>query len=109
MPPIDDAVFADLRNATGAEFVVELVATFADEAPLLVAELRAALEARAADRFRRAAHSLKSNGHTFGATRVAEAAKALELGGLPVDGASVDALAAELDQALAALRVLAHA
>ena len=61
------------------------------------------LEARDAERFRRAAHSLKSNAQTFGARRLADAARALELGGIPSDSAPLDALEAELAVGLAAL------
>lgn len=107
-PLIDLATFADLQDTAGADFVVELVETFAEEAPALVAELRSALLDGAAEGFRRAAHSLKSNGHTFGALRLAEQARALELGGFPADAAAVDALSAELELAIAALRKLAR-
>lgn len=106
---IDRAVFAELQASAGADFVAELVQTFAEEGPQLLDELRAALAAGAADRFRRAAHSLKSNGHTFGATRLAELARALELGGLPADAAAVEALAAEFAATLPTLRTLAAA
>jgi HPt (histidine-containing phosphotransfer) domain-containing protein len=68
---IDRATFDALREAAGAEFVVELVDTFAEEAPGMLAELRRALAANDAETFRRAAHSLKSNGSTFGATAFA--------------------------------------
>lgn len=106
-PVIDPHTFDDLQATAGADFVVELVETFGEEAPQLVEELRSALAARSAERFRRAAHSLKSNGNTFGATRMAEMARALEIGGLPADAAAVDALAAELETTLVALRTLA--
>ena len=105
---IDRTVFADLQDAAGADFVVELVATFAEEAPGMLRELQDAFGAGAAERFRRAAHSIKSNSQTFGAQRLAEMARTLELGGLPADGAPVQALADELDRTLAALKDLAR-
>ena len=105
---IDPATFAELQATAGADFVIELVDTFAEEAPQMLAELRAALAAAATERFRRAAHSLKSNSSTFGALRLAEMARALELGGLPGDGAAIDALAAELEGTLPALKALAR-
>jgi HPt (histidine-containing phosphotransfer) domain-containing protein len=105
---IDPHVFDELQANAGADFVVELVDTFAEEAPPLVAELREALAAGAAERFRRAAHSLKSNSSTFGATRLAARARELELGGMPVDASGIDALARELETTLAALRALAR-
>jgi len=108
-PVIDPATFDELRAHAGAEFVAELVETFADEAPGLVGELRSAFAAGAVDRFRRAAHSLKSNSLTFGAMRLAALARGLELGGLPAEGAAIDALAVELAATLPALRSLARA
>ncbi len=105
---IDCEVFAALQANVGADFVAELVDTFAAEAPQLLAELRAAQAAGAAEAFRRAAHALKSNGNAFGATRFAEAARALELGGLAATASGVDALAQEFERALAALRALSH-
>ena len=104
---IDHATFQELQANAGADFVAELVGTFAEEAPQILGEMRSALDAGAAERFRRAAHSLKSNSNTFGARHLAEMARALELGGLPADAAPVDALAQEFERTLAALQVLA--
>ena len=105
---IDPHTFDELQANAGADFVAELIDTFAEEAPQLLAELRSALTVGAAERFRRAAHSLKSNSSTFGATRLASMARELELGGMPVDAAPVDALAREFETTLAALRALAR-
>jgi HPt (histidine-containing phosphotransfer) domain-containing protein len=107
--PIDAATFAELQEATGAEFVADLVATFVgEEAPQMLAELRAARAEGAAERFRRAAHSLKSNANTFGALRLGEMARALELGGLPADDAPLAALESACADAAAALKQLCH-
>jgi len=112
-PTIDLAAFEALRQTAGAEFVGELVDTFLTEAPLMLAELRATLAAGNADGFRRAAHSLKSNSLTFGATTLGAMARDLELGGLdPVrkaDAQPLDALAREYSQVAAALRELRNA
>lgn len=85
----------------------------------------------AAESFRRTAHSIKSNASTFGATRLAEMARALEIGGPPAgvahgaegttEGteapaalqplaalAALEALEAECRQAIAALHALAR-
>jgi HPt (histidine-containing phosphotransfer) domain-containing protein len=105
---IDRQVFAALQANVGTDFVVELIDTFAVEAPQLLAELRAALARGAADPFRRAAHALKSNGNAFGATRFAEAARALELGGLDAAAGGIDTLAHEFERALAELRQLSQ-
>ena len=104
--PIDTAVYNDLADTAGAEFAAELAATFLEEAPPMLAERRAALAAQSADAFRRAAHSLKSNGHTFGASCLAELARELELGGLPADSTPIDALEAEYRTVAAALAEL---
>ena len=105
MNEIDLAVLHDLRSDAGVEFVAELIDTFFEEAPTLLAELRAAHAADDANRFRRAAHSIKSNSLTFGATALAELARGLELGGLPAQPAApaLDALDAAYARAARAL------
>jgi HPt (histidine-containing phosphotransfer) domain-containing protein len=111
-PTIDRATFAELEQTAGAEFAVELVDTFLAEAPGMLAELRRALGAGDADAFRRAAHSLKSNGNTFGARAFAALAKELELGGIALvqaaAGKPVDALDAEYARVASALTELKH-
>jgi len=76
---IDLTTFEDLRQMSGADFIDELVDTFLEDAPRLIADLKSARLAVDADTFRRAAHSLKSNGATFGARRLSELAKELEM------------------------------
>jgi len=109
---IDKAVYAALQNTVGAEFAAELVGTFLEEASGMLAELRSARAENHAERFRRAAHSLKSNSNTFGALRLAALARDLELKGLnSVPTRDVDALAAleaEYKRAAAALKDLRH-
>ena len=105
-PVVDASIFTELQEAAGVEFVAELVGTFLEEAPRMLAELRSARAAGAADTFRRAAHSLKSNSNTFGATRLGELARDLELGGLITDSGPLDALEAEYRRAAAALKAL---
>ena len=78
---IDGETFAALRDTTGSEFVRELIDTFLTEAPSMLADLRESLAGGDAERFRRAAHSLKSNGNTFGALTLGALAKDLELAG----------------------------
>ena len=53
-----------------------------------------------AEHFETTAHSLKSNGVAFGASRLAEMAARLEGQGLAAGSAPVDALAAELAAAV---------
>jgi histidine phosphotransfer protein HptB len=91
---IDSATFEALQKTTGADFTRELVDTFLEEAPTMLADLRSALTAQDAVRFRRAAHSLKSNCNTFGALPLAAMARELELSGLPGGGDGAQSLAA---------------
>jgi len=109
---IDRATFAELQDSAGAEFVAELVDTFLEDAPALIAELRGARAAADADRFRRAAHSLKSNCNTFGACALGLMARELELKGLAAeagpDNASIDAIAAGYAAAATELKALSH-
>jgi len=106
---IDRFVFDELSTNTGADFVQELVETFAEEAPGLLAQMWDAQSTGAADPFRRAAHSLKSNALTFGAVRLGELARDLEQGGLPAPGHSLMHLRDALDEAVQALKVLSRA
>ena len=76
---LDREAFEQLRARTGnGGFVVELVDTFLRDAPALLETLRDALENAEAQELRRAAHTLKSNGRVFGATRLAELCQELE-------------------------------
>ena len=109
---IDEATFSELRDSVGDEFATELVDTFLEEAPGILAELRTALAATDTDGFRRAAHSLKSNGNTFGALAFATMARDAELSGFTgdptIDRPVVDALEAAYAAAAADLRKLCH-
>ena len=107
---IDRAIYVELRDTTGAEFMAELVDTFIEEGPAILAELRAARAQGDAERFRRAAHSLKSNGKTFGAVKLAALAREFELKGMdadpPRDLAGLAELEAEYARAAAELKAL---
>ena len=80
--PIDQAIYAELQDTTGPEFAAELVTTFLNEAPQIIADLRDAAKQSDDDRLRRAAHSIKSNANVFGANTLAQIARAIELDGL---------------------------
>ena len=105
-PVIDPATFNELCENTGADFVRELVATFLEEAPGLLAEMDAAQPLAVADRFRRAAHSLKSNAQTFGATRLWRLARELEHSGASSGAVDLAQLGAAFDEAALALGAL---
>lgn len=102
---IDTAAWAELEQTAGADFVGELVQTFLEEGPVMLQALRDAHAAGDADAFRRSAHSLKSNGLTFGALGFAAKARALEQGGLATaTQAALDGLHDEWQEVVAALQ-----
>jgi HPt (histidine-containing phosphotransfer) domain-containing protein len=70
---LDTAALAELRESVGddPEFVQELVGEFLQDAPTQLESLREAATSGNATDARRAAHTLKGNGRTFGATRLA--------------------------------------
>ena len=78
---IDLAVFVNLREMMGADFMVELVDTYLQDSPEMLAQMHQALDAQDAESFRRAAHSLKSNSANFGAMQLSALARELEMMG----------------------------
>ena len=105
---IDAGTFKALQDTAGAQFVAELVDTFLEEAPVMLRNLAEALAARDAEKFRRTAHSLKSNGLTFGALHFAAMARGLELGGLE-HASTLTPLTEEYSRVAAALGALRDA
>lgn len=79
MPSIDLKVFNELKDATGADFIGELIQAFLEDAPAQIAQMQSALGGHDAESFRRAAHTLKSNAATFGATDLSGLARELEM------------------------------
>ena len=58
--------------------MAEVIETFLADAPTLLGTLRRSLEEEDADELRRAAHTLKSNGLSFGVERFADLCQELE-------------------------------
>lgn len=81
MPVIDKAIFDELKQMSGADFINELIDAFLDDAPNMISQMQTALAAKDVESFRRNAHSLKSNANTFGALELAALAKELEFMG----------------------------
>lgn len=109
---IDREVFADLQASAGAEFVADLVETFAQESGQALLELRRALQQGAAVAFRRHAHSIKSSAQSLGALRLADVARQLEIGGLALaqdEPAVLDRLDQEFELGVSLLRGLCRA
>jgi CheY-like chemotaxis protein/HPt (histidine-containing phosphotransfer) domain-containing protein len=75
---LDASALESLRELDGEGFLAEVIDTFLSDAPALVATLRTTYEEGDTAGLRRAAHTLKSNGQTFGARRFSELCRALE-------------------------------
>ncbi len=77
---LDPPALKRLSAITGGdpELLTALIDTFLDDAPRLLDGARLGLRQGQADDVRRAAHTLKSNGATFGAVRLSELSRALE-------------------------------
>jgi len=76
---LDASAIESLRELGGEEFLAEVIDTFLSDAPAFVATLRTTYEEGDTAGLRRAAHTLKSNGQTFGAGRFSELCRELEL------------------------------
>jgi HPt (histidine-containing phosphotransfer) domain-containing protein len=112
-PVIDQSTFDSLKEIGGADFINELIDTFLEDAPHMLDELSQALADKNAELFRRTAHSLKSNGNTFGALAFAELAKELEFLGrdnqLEAVGDKFKSLSAEYAKVETALKGMRNA
>ncbi len=89
MPELD-GLEATRRIIAQHEFVAVLLDSFSEDAPRLLQQLRAGLGAGDRESVQRAAHTLKSNAQTFGASHLAslcaELEAAVRTGHLPEDG-----------------------
>ena len=81
MPVLDMNTFNTLKESTGADFIGELIDAFFEDAVTQMNDMKSAIAANDAETFRRAAHSLKSNAATFGATDLMALARELEMMG----------------------------
>ncbi len=75
---LDHSALATLRELGGDAFLAEVIETFLNDAPVLLAALRTSSEHGDTEELRRTAHTLKSNGQTFGAGRFSELCRELE-------------------------------
>ena len=107
-PVLDTATLDQLIANTDRDFAAELVTTFLDDSPRLLADMRQALAEASAPNFQRAAHSLKSNSASLGALGLSAQAKELEMigraGKLDGVGDRLDKLAATYAEVEAALK-----
>jgi signal transduction histidine kinase/CheY-like chemotaxis protein len=108
---LDASAFESLRELGGESFLAEVIDTFLSDAPALVATLRTTHDRRETEELRRAAHTLKSNGQTFGAGRFSDLCRELEEGARrdELDGTAellvrIEREYAALEETLVALR-----
>jgi HPt (histidine-containing phosphotransfer) domain-containing protein len=107
-PPLASGALEALRDQFGDEaFVQDLLDTFLQEAPRLVANLRSG----SAEEARRAAHTLKTNARTLGAAELGRVCEELEelakqdrLEGASARVARADAEYARVERAVRAAR-----
>jgi signal transduction histidine kinase/CheY-like chemotaxis protein/HPt (histidine-containing phosphotransfer) domain-containing protein len=80
VPTLDPEALGNLLSVVGGEFdyLDELIDSFLEDAPQLLAELDQLVDAQDADGVRRVAHSLKSNGQDFGAVAFFDLCQRLE-------------------------------
>jgi signal transduction histidine kinase/DNA-binding response OmpR family regulator/HPt (histidine-containing phosphotransfer) domain-containing protein/PAS domain-containing protein len=110
---LDPTALENLLSMLGGKFVylVELIDSFLEDAPQLLAELNQCIEDGDSAGVRRVAHSLKSNGADFGATTFSNLCKKLEMmgrsgaiGGAADLAARIIAEYGKVEAALAAVR-----
>jgi len=76
---IDLPTFETLKTTMGVDFIEELVDTYCEDTPRLIAEIQQALAAQNVELFRRMAHSIKSSSYSMGALKFGALAKELEM------------------------------
>lgn len=107
---IDPEAWEMMKSMGDPAFLVELIDVYLHDSPQLIEQMRTGFEAGDIELVRRAAHSLKSNSASFGATRLAEASRELEMlakgGTLDGAGAKIAGIEAEYAQLLPELTEL---
>jgi len=112
-PALDPATVASLLESVGGdeEFLTELFAAFADEAPGLMDTIEAILVGDDFAGLHRAAHTLKSTSASLGALQLSEVSRALEESGRAGSRPSPNQVAEArelLNEALSAMSTLAE-
>ena len=107
---IDHEAWETMKSMTDPAFLVELIDVYLNDSPQLIEQMRLGLAAGDVETVRRAAHSLKSNSASFGANRLANAARELEMiakgGNLDGAGIRLEVVEAEFIRALPVLTEL---
>jgi HPt (histidine-containing phosphotransfer) domain-containing protein len=76
---IDLEAWEMMKSMTDSDFLIELIDVYLIDSPELINQMHIGLADGDVDVVRRAAHSLKSNSASFGATRLADVARTLEM------------------------------
>jgi len=99
--PLDESTLDELRASVGGDqaFLAELADELLADAPRQLEALRAGLAAGDAEPVRRAAHTLKGNGRTFGAEELASVSQELEAAAAAGDLGAAGAKVADLEAA----------
>jgi HPt (histidine-containing phosphotransfer) domain-containing protein len=94
---LDVRTLTELRDSVGGDedFLAELIDEFLEDAPTQLRSLREAATSGHAEAARRAAHTLKGNGRTFGATELASLCQEAEAA---AGAGDVDAVLARVDE-----------
>jgi histidine phosphotransfer protein HptB len=103
---LDTSALQALRESIGhdAEFLAELVATFLDDSPTQLAELRLAAANGDAVEVRRGAHTLKANAATFGIVGLTDICRELETRASEANLNGADQLVSAIGDSLANAR-----
>ena len=104
---INRATIDSLLTSVGGdkEFLVELSEDFFEDTLVQIANLRHAYDADDATSFTRAAHSLKTNSASFGATGLAELYKELESSGKAGNLVGADAKVNEVEKVYGQVKI----
>jgi HPt (histidine-containing phosphotransfer) domain-containing protein len=76
---IDMETWEMMKSMTEPAFLMELIDVYLSDSPCLIEQIRAGLASGDIEGVRRAAHSLKSNSASFGASRLAAVTREMEL------------------------------
>ncbi len=105
---IDPEAWETLKSMGDPAFLAELIGEYLKDSPDLIQQMRTGLATADIETVRRAAHSLKSNSASLGASRLADASRELEMlakgGGLAGGDTRLAAIEAEYDRLAPVLR-----
>jgi HPt (histidine-containing phosphotransfer) domain-containing protein len=76
---IDPEAWETIKSIGDPAFLAELIDTYLNDSPELIRQMHAGITAGDIEVVRRAAHSLKSNSASLGATQLATASRELEM------------------------------